>query len=928
MPSNFSIEVAAAPDTTTTDRGRVLAKFAQRFLETQNYKVTEEVRLTGTEVDLLATELSTGERIFVECKAHRSTISSEVLYKILGNVTARNFSSGWLISTYSLGKDAKGVRHEWEQRPTEERRRLQIYEPADLVRRLIAATVVIEPSYLERPIGLRFSDAVYLLLSPIGEFWALLVLDQTTGIREAAILYDARTGARITADYVLDTIAGTDTTLAPLNWLAGAREQQDEDVERLHRELQSIVQVPIAEHWADYRPARPQDFVGRDQLQKDVFEFFSHIRSSQSRTRLFAIKAPSGWGKSSCVLKIAARAHNHRHRPRTFVFAVDSRAASSKRFGELALFTAVREAIKAKFVEHPEEFTFGGADNPFSTDTMKSILGALKQQDKLICLIFDQFEELLYKAELEPVFDEIRSLCNAVDEAQENVVIGFSWKTDGTIPPEHKAYHLWHSLADRRLEFELTPFSINEVATALNRFAAELGQPLVPQLRRLLQDHCQGYPWLLKKLCIHILDLVRAGMDQSDVLVRSLSIQELFKKDIERLTSVEYACIKQISQESPAEFFKIINIYGDEVVNNLLDKRLIIRSGPRLSIYWDIFRDYVLTERVPYIPVTYIPQANLSSYMAGVKLLLRERQISYDDLAAELRIAKGTADNVVRDLVMIGHAEANRRSEAISALHENEEQAAQTLFSFCTSHVMYRNLISEVGPGGVFSEEAMRTMTRRILRAPSVSDNLLEHYRQKLLRWFMSIGLIERYGRDFILTNRSASLEFLDPGRYLRRGSNLFFGEAPPRKAVAALEFALQSRPTRESLESSHGRNTLSCLINLEILDSQGNVILQGPPASAEAIIRDAANRSTTVVFVEEMLRNAPNLTAVDVGRAVAEKFGLAWSVGSQKRCGGALRLWALWSRGQTQIGTRRRRKTKDNRAQSSLPGLFPSSAR
>ena len=66
--------------------------------------------MTGTEVDLWAVEETTGERIFVECKGYRSTISAEVLYKILGNVAARDLSSGWLISTYALGKDAKGVR--------------------------------------------------------------------------------------------------------------------------------------------------------------------------------------------------------------------------------------------------------------------------------------------------------------------------------------------------------------------------------------------------------------------------------------------------------------------------------------------------------------------------------------------------------------------------------------------------------------------------------------------------------------------------------------------------------------------------------------------------------------------------------------------------------------------------------------------------
>jgi hypothetical protein len=41
---------------------------------------------------------------------------------------------------------------------------------------------------------------------------------------------------------------------------------------------------------------------------------------------------------------------------------------------------------------------------------------------------------------------------------------------------------MWHSLADRRFEIELAPFTENEVTLAINRFAKELGQRVIPQL--------------------------------------------------------------------------------------------------------------------------------------------------------------------------------------------------------------------------------------------------------------------------------------------------------------------------------------------------------------------------------------------------------------------------------------------------------------
>ena len=261
----------------------------------------------------------------------------------------------------------------------------------------------------------------------------------------------------------------------------------------------------MADDWADYRPARPQDFVGRQQLQRDLIDIFDKVRFQQTETRLFAIKAPSGWGKSSFALKVAERANSSKGR-NYFVYAVDSRAATSRRFGELAVYSAIRAAMDAGFIPRVEGISIGGATAPFASETAQQVLDALRVQNGVICLIFDQFEELLYKEELAIIFDEMRILCDAIVECQGNIVIGFSWKTDGMIPPEHKAYHLWHNLADRRREFELAPLRPNEVLAALNKFSTELGQKLSPQLRRTLSDHCQGYPWLLKKLCVHVLN--------------------------------------------------------------------------------------------------------------------------------------------------------------------------------------------------------------------------------------------------------------------------------------------------------------------------------------------------------------------------------------------------------------------------------------
>ncbi len=513
------------------------------------------MRFTASEVDLLGIENTTGERIFVECKAYRSNISSEVLHKLLGNVVFKDYSSGWLISTFALGKDAKGFEDEWQQRQPDQRRKLRIYSPDRLIERLADAKMIV-PAESLRYYFRRFKvgNEAFLLLTKNGEFWALPVIDPTSGIRSAALLFEAGSGGAVRDAATLGWIATTDTSLS-LPWVSDLASGDAGAATKLRSELESIVKVPMADHWADYRPARPEDFVGREAVQSAVFGFLNSVRGGLSATRLIALKAPSGWGKSSSLLKIAYRAGNVRNKGKYFVFTVDLRAATTKRFPELAVVSAVKEAVKLGFVSAPRDLEFGGASSLFSTPGMQHVANELHEKERVLCIFFDQFEELLYKADLVEVFDEMRRICAAVEEAQANVVIGFSWKTDGVIPTEHRAYHMWHTLADRRYEIELTPFSEHEVGLAINRFARELGHPLIPQLRRVLHDHCQGFPWLLKKLCVHILELFRGGTEQADILNSSMNIQALFKKDLENLSSVETACIKQIASEFACRIF-------------------------------------------------------------------------------------------------------------------------------------------------------------------------------------------------------------------------------------------------------------------------------------------------------------------------------------------------------------------------------------
>lgn len=891
----YIVEICTEEKASTTQKGSVLENFVSRFLKTQGQQVSAQVRLTGMEIDLLCEDQDTSEITLVECKAYRNPLSADAISKLLGNVILRSASAGWLISTHDLTKDGQGIKHEWKGKPANERRKLRIYEPKDLVQRLIAAKIIVDPTQISSTVQTTGkAEQAYLLITDRGEFWALTGSDAATGVTDTCELFHAKDGSR--ADDLADWIQGTNTSLSDLNWVKSTTVTNSSHL--LADEMQSIVSVPMADDWSDLRPSRPADFVGRQTVIDQVFEFLGNVRNGNTDTRLFALKAPSGWGKSSTVLKIADTAKKPKYRKHHFIFPVDSRAAASKRFPELALASAIRNAVEQGFISTVDEPRFGGAANFFDTKSMASLLAKLEADEKTICLVFDQFEELLYKPELSDVFDEMKKLCASVESAQGKIAVGFSWRTDGTITTEHKAYHLWHELEDRRYEIDLPPFNDKEVSKAIGRFSAELGQQIHPQLRRVLIDNCQGYPWLLKKLCVHVFDLVNEGREQAEIIGQGLNIEELFRKDLERLSPAELACTRQIARESPAEYFKIDQLHGAAVLNALIQKRLVIRSGTRLTVYWDIFKDYVISEQIPFIPKTYIPQSNYSRYVPAVNFLREHTSVSYDELGEAMDLTHASVDNLVRDLVNLGHASTNRKEGVVSPLYQTDAEAYKIAFEFWTTHEVVRRIRAEAD-GGLIPKERLEEVFREITARSQFSEKTHSVYFRRTLRWLLSVGLIAEYLDDYRFQKdaRPTQLDALEVRYDRKRRTGIFIGEAPLDASLAALKAVPSSGILRRDLIDRSSRNAVSTLFSLGLLrEIGGAVLLNGDWTDAETAIREAALQTRTISSAIDILSDDPEIKGREMGKALSDHFSLGWSEGSQARNGASIRKWARWA--------------------------------
>ena len=675
MEYKARIEVATPPDTPTKEKGDLLEEIAMDLLRIQNYEVTNQLRLTGVELDLLCTHKVNRRTVYVECKAHRAPISADVLIKLLGTVHSKHYQEGWLISTGPLGKDAKGFQSEWESDTDIDSQKLSIYTPERVIEALISAGKVKRLPYdlAVKTIGDedRIGDPT-LLVTQYGIFWTLTCLEG--GVPVGVLVYYAETGNLVEEQAVLRNLVQTDTSQNELDFEYLLNLPKSD----MESSLDRVVQVEHGETWTDYRPARPKDFVGRKEDQEQIIRFLENVRKGKSSTRVFAIKGDSGMGKSSLIAKLRSRVRNLHYRKKFFIYAVDVRAVTGASYTLWSVLACLRKAAELGFgTGNPDNLRITNSADPFESPSIQEFLTQLELKGQVICLVFDQFEELYSKPEVFAVFEATQSLLISTVAAQSNLVLGFAWKTDSTVQQDHPAYYMWHSLADHRMEVELGRFTSSEASKAISIFQDELGEKLRLDLRRQLTENSQGYPWLLKKLCIHVYDLVKSGISQFELVDKALDVKSLFDKDLQQLTDPENTCLKMIAKNAPVDWYEILKDSGPEILRELQNKRLIVRSGDRLNLYWDIFREYVLTQTVPSIPFSYLPSSSsIPALLKVVGQLSLEESQNYAGLSKLCGLVEKTIVNVIRDLKMFDIATVDQSEVKLASSMEASDQEA------------------------------------------------------------------------------------------------------------------------------------------------------------------------------------------------------------------------------------------------------------
>ena len=330
-----------------------------------------------------------------------------------------------------------------------------------------------------------------------------------------------------------------------------------------------------------------------------------------------------------------------------------------------------------------------------------------------------------------------------------------------------------------------------------------------------------------------------------------------------------------------------------------------MQSGDHINLYWDLFREYILTGQVPSIPFTYISSYSIRTFLDVAEQLSHETSKSFQDLSKLTDLSPNTVQNIVRDLIMYSVA---KTAEDGTVLHPDIASATRKIVldrvrSVLKHHALYLDLSSHNG-GNVFVIDDLIGILKRSNPTAQYRMRTWNVYAKTMGQWLCAAGYLELGLGGWIVHDIGgpAPLYAMHDGRdsYRRLRRKEFQGQAPPEAVIACLDW-LSSAPERTVTDAREAklRNALAVLVRFALVrpdGSQGSSIRRIHAAEeSRSLVWSAAWKDPTLVQICGWLHENPSLSGPEIGRRLATDRRELWTDASAVRIGNGLRRWAGW---------------------------------
>ncbi len=751
-------------------RGKLFEFLMAKILRSYGYKIDNipNVNYAGMEIDIEGKEKISHFPLYAECKCFETDVNTSYLEIFYGKYMTRWFknkrSIGLFIALPGINSHAKG----WFKENIENNQEISIrmLEEEEILSLIFEENNVIRPNVLRNTIPKQIGQLGdwILIYSEHGFFLIYYVIPAKSGIPSHFIIFNSKgeiVSDRNTIDYLIEIHEELRSFEVIYNIRSTSLKKS-----KLYQEIEQIVEVQGSSSCFEYQfPASPEHFVGRENVLDEVIKFSKQVLEKTTSSRGILFEANSGWGKSSIVLSCKDLLSKEGH----YVVAIDSRSASSSHF-----ILKVVEYIFRKYenfeniVEDIDDFKSISGFSGLETSLVK-IGKILERQKKILFIFLDQFEILFFQKE---GLKQIRNLFFKINDSQTNIVIGFSWKTDLVGLTSEFPYRIRDDIKNMSRHIILDTFKKFETDALLKKLGSVLKKKLRSDLKFFLSEFSQGYPWLLKKLCAHVKAQIEDGISQIDIVHSLLNIDELFQKDLRGLTIEEDDTLKRIARIERISIHELGEVFKAEVVQSLVDRRLLVRIGNKYDIYWDIFRDYLITGKAP-IQENYLLRTQIGSILRTiVKLSENNGKLSTYKLQNEINLKTQSFYNILRDLRVLGLVNVNNDIVSLSIpLLSESPSFEENLRSFLQDKLKRNRIISQIlkyiNDNNIITEKELEKLLEDACPYVSASHNTWKLYARIIIKWidFSDLAFFDQ--KDFTLKARpTGSKEIRFPLRF------------------------------------------------------------------------------------------------------------------------------------------------------------------
>ncbi|MEU7925089.1 DUF6042 family protein [Micromonospora sp. NPDC049107] len=589
---------------------RLLTRFGFEEPRRENINVTS----SGIELDVVLRHGKTGRTVLVECKAYGSPVPAKELVAFYGKVHARRLAEpeteGLLFALPGLSRSGAE-----QARTIQAKDSLFAYFDADRTADIARQLHMIEP--LPAPLRDRMLTDPALVITEYGVFSARVVLDTDTRQGTEIVVWGTAPVPAKVLELVAEDAYARGLPVSPY------RTPPDAQPVGVAADLPVLVEVRGSDTGLDYRlPAAAEFFVGRRQL---IDQIMGKVGTASS----IVIHGKSGWGKSSVALRLKTEIERHGGYAAVF----DTRTAGRSGYAAAALGWFVEQAAAAGHVTLGDDRSWNGVAN-----AVKSAGNATWHTPKRpLLLFFDQFEAVLTD---ELASRDFRDLVLAIAGTDVPLTLGFAWRTDMGEWFDDLAHPVRHQILATSAVFTLETWTDDEIDDAL----ARLDAGLPPGTKAKLRTYCQGLPWLLKKLAEHVADQRR------DMLAhQQFDVAALFDKDLSGLRPVERHTLEKVAAVAPVSIAEAAEMVPAAVIDSLIAARLLVEIGGRLDTYWDTFREYLISGRLPEEV-----RSDVAHWRREWQLSGWQRLLPHDAMFVEIAVATATVleiDGSLADLL-------------------------------------------------------------------------------------------------------------------------------------------------------------------------------------------------------------------------------------------------------------------------------------